>query len=228
MAKFTKLMGHLLKENIVIPQQILRPTKASYDHLITAHTPQYVSSVINGSISQDQMRRTGFQWSKGLANRCLMEVGGTILAARIALHYGLACSTGGGTHHAFPSHGSGYCIFNDLAITASHLLDNNLVSKVMIVDLDVHQGDGTAFILQSNQDIFTFSVHCEKNFPVRKHTSDLDVGLACGMENKEYIDTVRMHLAWLLDQYRPGIVLYDAGVDPHKDDVLGRLNLTDK
>jgi len=90
------------------------------------------------------------------------------------------------------------------------------------------QGDGTAFILQSNQDIFTFSVHCEKNFPVRKQTSDLDVGLACGMENKEYIDTVRMHLAWLLDQYRPGIVLYDAGVDPHKDDVLGRLNLTDK
>ncbi|KXJ14932.1 uncharacterized protein LOC110238106 isoform X2 [Exaiptasia diaphana] len=228
MAKFTKLMKYLLKENIVLPKQVVQPFKASYDDLITTHTPHYVQSFINGTIGQNEMRQTGFQWSRGLANRCLVEVGGTILAAKVALHYGLACSTGGGTHHAFPSHGSGFCIFNDLAIAASHLLDYNMVSKVLIVDLDVHQGDGTAFTLQSNHDIFTFSVHCEKNFPVHKQSSDLDVGLESGIEDKEYMDTVRIHLAWLLDRYRPDIVLYDAGVDPHKDDVLGKLNLTDQ
>ncbi|XP_031554249.1 uncharacterized protein LOC116291243 isoform X2 [Actinia tenebrosa] len=228
MAKFTKLMEHLIKDNVVVPQQVLYPTKASYDDLITTHTPNYVKSFITGSITPDDLKQTGFKWSEGLANRCQMEVGGTILAAKIALHYGLACTTGGGTHHAYPAHGSGFCIFNDLAIASFHLLDNNLVSKVMIVDLDVHQGDGTAFIFQNNQDVFTFSVHCEKNFPVRKQSSDLDVGLPFGMEDKEYIDTVRTHLAWLLDSYRPDIVLYDAGVDPHKDDVLGRLNLSDQ
>ncbi|EDO48280.1 predicted protein, partial [Nematostella vectensis] len=227
MAKFTKLMEWLLKDNVVIPNQVYRPFFASYDDLIKVHTPDYVRNFLLGTISERDMKQIGFPWSEGLVRRTRMEVGGTILTARIALECGLACSTGGGTHHAFPSHGSGFCIFNDLAITASYLLDNNLVTRVMIVDLDVHQGDGTASIFQNEPNVFTFSAHSEKNFPLRKQTSNLDLSLECGMDDLEYLTTVCAHLTWLLDMWRPDIVLYDAGVDPHVDDVLGRLKLTD-
>jgi len=145
-----------------------------------------------------------------------------------SLQRGLACSTAGGTHHAGPDYGSGYCLLNDLAITAASLLSLKLVQKVLIVDLDVHQGDGTALIFRDNPQVFTFSLHCQSNFPWRKQPSDLDIGLADHVADREYHHTLRETLPSLMEQVRPDIVIYDAGVDPHVEDDLGKLNLTDE
>ncbi|KAF7645347.1 hypothetical protein LDENG_00206210 [Lucifuga dentata] len=155
--------------------------------------------------------------------------GGTVLAAEVALQRGLACSTARGTHHAFPSFSSGFCLLSDLAVAAKYLMgDSSSRRKVLIVDLDVHQGDGTAFIFKEEPCVFTFSVHCGKNFPLRKQQSDLDISMEDGTEDKEYLSTVENHLPWLLDTFRPDLVLYDAGVDPHREDELGKLCLTDQ
>jgi acetoin utilization deacetylase AcuC-like enzyme len=154
-------------------------------------------------------------------------VGGTILTAQLALTQGLACNTAGGTHHAFPSYGSGFCIFNDLAIAARVLQQLGLAQKILILDLDVHQGDGTAFIFQNDASVFTFSMHCEVNFPSTKQKSDLDVSLPVGMDDDAYLQTLAKFLPDLLSQFQPSLVLYDAGVDPHVGDRLGKLCLTD-
>ncbi|HEY9664639.1 MAG TPA: histone deacetylase, partial [Allocoleopsis sp.] len=157
-----------------------------------------------------------------------IAVGGTILTARLALQYGLACNTAGGTHHAFPNYGSGFCIFNDLAIAARVLLQEGIVQKILIVDLDVHQGDGTALIFQDDPRVFTFSMHCEVNFPGTKQTSDLDVPLPTGMEDDAYLQTLSAYLPDLLTTVKPDLVLYDAGVDVHLGDRLGKLGLSDR
>jgi acetoin utilization deacetylase AcuC-like enzyme len=156
-----------------------------------------------------------------------VAVGGTILTAKLALSHGLACNTAGGTHHAFPSYGSGFCIFNDLAIAARVLQHLGLARQILIVDLDVHQGDGTAVIFQEDSSVFTFSMHCEVNFPGTKQQSDLDVPLPIGMEDDAYLQTLAKYLPDLLSQIKPDLVLYDAGVDPHAGDRLGKLALTD-
>ena len=162
-----------------------------------------------------------------LVNRTCTAVAGTVLTAKLALDYGLACNTAGGTHHAFPAFGSGFCIFNDLAIASRVLQKNGLVRKVLIVDLDVHQGDGTAVIFQDDSSVFTFSMHCEVNFPGTKQKGDLDVPLRVGMEDDEYLQTLDKFLPDLLSSVKPDLVLYDAGVDPHQGDKLGKLALTD-
>jgi acetoin utilization deacetylase AcuC-like enzyme len=162
-----------------------------------------------------------------LANRTCVAVGGTVLTARLALRHGLACNLAGGTHHAFPDFGSGFCIFNDLAIATRVLQAEGLVDRVLIVDLDVHQGDGTAWIFRNEPQVFTFSMHCEANFPARKQASDLDVALPEGMEDDDYLQTLDRFLPDLLAQVRPDLVIYDAGVDPHGGDRLGKLALTD-
>ncbi|XP_068760712.1 uncharacterized protein SYNPCC7002_A1628-like [Montipora capricornis] len=228
MAKFVKVMEWIVKDNLLEFVQVFQPTEPCFKAVTRVHGSSYVTRLIQGSLPSDEMRKTGFHWSKGLINRCLLEVGGTMLAAKLAVEHGLACSTGGGTHHAFPSHGSGFCLLNDLAVTAKDMVTHNVVHKILIVDLDVHQGDGTAFIFKDDNSVFTFSMHCEKNFPLRKQQSDLDVGLECGLNDKQYLNTLMEYLPWLLDTYRPDLVLYDAGVDPHQDDELGRLNLTDQ
>ena len=154
-------------------------------------------------------------------------IGSRILSAKLALSKGLACNTAGGTHHAFPSYGSGFCIFNDFAIATRVIQKLNLAEKILIVDLDVHQGDGTAFIFQGDDSVFTFSMHCEVNFPGRKQQSDLDVPLPEGMEDDAYLQTLALYLPDLLAEVKPDLVLYDAGVDPHIGDKLGKLALTD-
>jgi acetoin utilization deacetylase AcuC-like enzyme len=178
-------------------------------------------------LDEKSLRRIGLPWSPALVDRTCVAVGGTILTAQLALECGLACNTAGGTHHAFPSYGSGFCIFNDLAIAARFLQNLGLVRQVLIVDLDVHQGDGTAFIFQDDPSVFTFSMHCEINFPSTKQQSDLDVPLPVGMEDDAYLQTLAQYLPDLLSQVKPDLVLYDAGVDPHVDDRLGKLALTD-
>ncbi|XP_013869606.1 uncharacterized protein SYNPCC7002_A1628 isoform X2 [Austrofundulus limnaeus] len=203
------------------------PEIASKDLLSCVHSEEYLKTLLNGTVHEEEQRRTGFPWSQDLVRRCRYETGGTVLAAEVALQRGLACSTAGGTHHAFPGYGSGFCLLNDLAVAAKCSM-RSTKRKVLIVDLDVHQGDGTAFIFKEEPHVFTFSMHCGKNFPLRKQQSDLDVSVEDGVEDKEYLATVNAHLPRLLETFRPDLVLYDAGVDPHWEDELGRLRLTDQ
>ncbi|KAG9348466.1 hypothetical protein JZ751_002201 [Albula glossodonta] len=194
MGKFPRVLHFLLKDQVITDKQVCVPNLASEELLGCVHTKEYLDNFINGKIEEKKQKRTGFPWSEGIVRRCRYETGGTVLAAEMALQRGLACSTAGGTHHAFPGFGAGFCLLNDLAVAAKHWMDNSTSRrKVLIVDLDVHQGDGTAFIFQEEPNVFTFSVHCGKNFPVRKQQSDLDVSVEDGMEDKEYLETGCCH-----------------------------------
>ncbi|HEY9807954.1 MAG TPA: histone deacetylase [Halomicronema sp.] len=227
MEKFGLLYQLLLTDGVVRENQFYRPVSPPQDWLELVHDSCYVQGYCEGSLDAKAQRRIGLPWSEALVNRTCVAVGGTILTARLALEYGLACNTAGGTHHAFPSFGSGFCIFNDLAISARVLQKLGLVKKVLIVDLDVHQGDGTAFIFDGDDSVFTFSMHCEVNFPLTKQKSDLDVPLPVGMEDDEYLQTLANYLPGLLSQVKPDLVFYDAGVDVHLGDSLGKLAMTD-
>jgi acetoin utilization deacetylase AcuC-like enzyme len=227
MAKFRDLYALLLEDRVAIPEQFHSPDLPPLDWLEQIHTPEYVRAYQDGTLDDKAQRRIGLPWSEALAYRTRIAVGGSILTARLALAHGLACNTAGGTHHAFPSYGSGFCIFNDLAIATRVLQSLHLVQKILIVDLDVHQGDGTAYIFQNDPNVFTFSMHCAINFPGTKQQSDLDVPLPEGMEDDAYLQTLAQYLPDLLTQVKPDLVLYDAGVDPHIDDLLGKLALTD-
>lgn len=227
MSKFGKLYELLLSDRVATQEQFHSPNLPPTSWIELIHTPDYVQAYREGTLDPKAQRRIGLPWSPALVNRTCTAVGGTILTAQLALDCGLACNTAGGTHHAFPSYGSGFCIFNDLAISARVLQKLGLVQKILIVDLDVHQGDGTAFIFQDDPSIFTFSMHCEVNFPGTKQTSDLDVALPVGMEDDAYLQTLAHYLPDLLSAFQPDLILYDAGVDPHAGDRLGKLALTD-
>lgn len=227
MPKFSKLYELLLSDRVATPEQFHKPKRPPTEWLELVHTPEYVQAYQEGTLDAKAMRRIGLPWSPALVNRTCIAVGGTLLTAQLALQYGLACNTAGGTHHAFPSYGSGFCIFNDLAIAACVLQHLGLVQKILILDLDVHQGDGTAFIFQEDTNVFTFSMHCEVNFPGTKQKSDLDVPLPVGMDDDTYLQTLAHYLPGLLSEFKPDLVLYDAGVDPHIGDRLGKLALTD-
>lgn len=227
MPKFGKLYELLLRDRLATPQQFHTPQPPPRESIELAHTSEYVQAYLQGTLDTKAQRRIGLPWSPALVNRTCTAVGGTILTAKLALTHGLACNTAGGTHHAFPSYGSGFCIFNDLAIASRVLQQLGLVQKILIVDLDVHQGDGTAFIFQDDSSVFTFSMHCEVNFPGTKQKSDLDVPLPVGMDDEAYLQTLAKYLPDLLDEFKPDLVLYDAGVDPHASDRLGKLALTD-
>ncbi|MBE9047254.1 histone deacetylase [Pleurocapsales cyanobacterium LEGE 10410] len=227
MPKFKILRDLLLQDEVVKPEQIYQPELPDLELIQLVHTPQYVRAYSEGTLEQKAQRRIGLPWSKALAHRTRIAVGGTILAAQLALEYGCACNTAGGTHHAFPDYGSGFCIFNDLAIASRVLQHQGLVDKVLIVDLDVHQGDGTAWIFQDDDSVFTFSMHCEANFPGKKQRSNLDVPLPIGLDDDGYLQILAGHLSDLLTQVKPDLVLFDAGVDTHVSDRLGKLSLTD-
>ncbi|BAZ65487.1 MAG: histone deacetylase [Pelatocladus maniniholoensis HA4357-MV3] len=227
MPKFQQLYELLLADGVAYPSQFYIPERSQQELIELVHTPEYVQAYCEGTLDSKAQRRIGLPWSSALVNRTCVAVGGTIMTAKLALNHGLACNTAGGTHHAFPNYGSGFCIFNDLAIAPRVLQKLGLVQKILIVDLDVHQGDGTAFVFQNDDSVFTFSMHCEVNFPGTKQKSDLDVPLSIGMEDDEYLQTLAAFLPDLLSQVKPDLVFYDAGVDPHVGDRLGKLALTD-
>lgn len=227
MTKFRLIRDLLLKDSIVTPDKIFTPQLPQFDWLQLVHTSNYIQNYCQGTLDEKAQRRIGLPWSAALAKRTRIAVGGTILTAQLALKYGCACNTAGGTHHAFPDYGSGFCIFNDLAITARVLQQQGKVKKILIVDLDVHQGDGTAFIFRDDESVFTFSMHCEANFPGTKQTSDLDVPLPVGLDDDGYLQILASYLGDLLSEVKPDLVLYDAGVDTHVSDRLGKLALSD-
>ncbi|WP_228040906.1 histone deacetylase [Nodosilinea sp. LEGE 07088] len=226
MPKFRLLCDRLLRDGVITSDQIYQPGEPPQHWLEFVHHPAYVNAYRQGTLDAQAQRRIGLPWSTALVKRTCTAVGGTILTAKLALEHGLACNTAGGTHHAFPDHGSGFCIFNDLAIAARVLQQQGHVNRVLILDLDVHQGDGTAWIFRDDPNVFTFSMHCHDNFPARKQASDLDVPLALGMEDDAYLNCLAQYVPDLLAQVRPDLVLYDAGADPHRDDLLGKLALT--
>jgi acetoin utilization deacetylase AcuC-like enzyme len=227
MAKFKLLYDLLLADGVTCFESTYAPEVPPQALIELVHQDEYVRAYRQGTLDAKAQRRIGLPWSPALAHRTCIAVGGTILTAKLALQQGLACNTAGGTHHAFPHYGSGFCIFNDMAIAARVLQQQKLVEKVLIVDLDVHQGDGTAWIFQDDPSVFTFSMHCEANFPGRKQTSDLDVPLPVGLDDDGYLQILAQYLPDLLSQVKPDLVLYDAGVDPHVSDRLGKLALTD-
>lgn len=191
-----------------------------------AHDPQYVAEVLEGRVPRDKERRIGFPVTATLGLRSGIVAGGTWLAARLALERGFAANSAGGSHHALYDTGAGYCILNDLAIAAIRLVGEGAVDRVMIVDCDVHQGDGTAALTAGRPGIATYSIHAEKNFPARKARSTLDVPLPDGTGDAAYLDALESTLAPMLDTERPQLILYQAGIDPLADDRLGRLALT--
>ena len=227
MGKFEKVYEWLVRDGVATLDQFHCASPASFAEVTLAHDPAYVRAYTEGELDERCMRRIGFPWSEALVRRTFTALGSTLLAAELALEHGLACSTAGGTHHAFHAAGSGHCIFNDLAVAARWLQRRGLAQRALIVDLDVHQGDGTASILRDDAELVTFSMHCDANFPFRKEVSDVDVALPVGTEDTTYLAALAAHLPDLLAQVRPDIVLYDAGVDPHRDDALGKLALSD-
>jgi acetoin utilization deacetylase AcuC-like enzyme len=226
MSKFRLLYELLLKDQLVTTDRIFSPTLPPTEWLELVHDPAYIQAYYTGTLDPKAQRRIGLPWSPELVNRTCIALGGSILTAKLAIEHGIACNTAGGTHHAFANMGSGFCIFNDLAISARVVQKLGLAKKILIVDLDVHQGDGTAAIFKGDPSVFTFSMHCEINFPSKKQTSDLDVPLREGMEDAEYLKILAKYLPDLLSQVKPDLVLYDAGVDPHLNDRLGKLALT--
>jgi acetoin utilization deacetylase AcuC-like enzyme len=226
MGKFGRLMTHLLEQRLVAPEQVQVPELAPPEWLALAHAPDYVDAVLRHSLDEAAVRRIGLPITAAVAARSRAANGGTVLTARLALEHGLACNTAGGSHHAFAAYGSGFCVFNDVAVAVRVLLREGLVDRVMVVDLDVHQGDGTAAIFLDDPQVFTFSMHCRTNFPLHKQRSNLDLGLDAGLDDEPYLALIAEHLPGLLEEVRPHLVFYNAGVDPHVDDRLGRLALT--
>jgi acetoin utilization deacetylase AcuC-like enzyme len=226
MAKFGLLQDYLRERQLLTTANHFRPGAAKAGLIELAHCPSYVNSFINNTLDKTALRRMGLPWSEALVRRSITAVNGSFLTAQLALKYGLACHLAGGTHHAHYDFGSGFCIFNDLAITAKALIAQQKVAKILIFDCDVHQGDGTATLLASEDSIFTCSVHCDKNFPARKAISDLDIDIPKGCRDQTYLDIIEAQLLKLLAEQQPDLVIYDAGVDVYSGDPLGLLDIS--
>ncbi|MEE4200800.1 MAG: histone deacetylase [Erythrobacter sp.] len=196
--------------------------------LEAVHDPAYVDEVFRAAVPREKERRIGFPVTPRIRDRVRHTNGGTWLAAQLAIAHGYAANSAAGSHHALGDTGAGYCVFNDLAVASNRLLAEGNVRRILIVDLDVHQGDGTASLMAGRENVFTLSLHAEKNFPVRKARSSLDVGLADGTDDDGFMAELDRHLPTILAEFAPDFVFYQAGVDPHVDDRLGRLALTDE
>jgi acetoin utilization deacetylase AcuC-like enzyme len=225
--RFPMLKYAALRERLSgrVDIDLREPPAATDAQLARVHTPGYLSAALSGSLDRHAVRRMGFPWSPELIERSRRSVGGTIAATRAAVDEGWAVNLAGGTHHAYPTHGEGFCVFNDVAVAVRELQHEGGRPRVSIIDLDVHQGNGTARIFAHDPDVFTLSVHGRSNYPFRKETSDLDIALDDGTGDAPFLDAVRMGLRVALHS-RPQIVFFLAGVDPYEGDALGRLSVT--
>lgn len=224
--KYYLVMEDLRASGLPITEHAPEPMPRKW--LEAVHCPNYVDEVFRAEVPNHKERRIGFPVTPAIASRVRHTSGGTWLAAQLARTHGYAANSAAGSHHALHDTGAGYCVFNDLAVTANRLLAERHAARILIVDLDVHQGDGTASLTAGRADIFTLSLHAEKNFPVRKARSSLDVGLPDGTDDDAYMAALTRHLPQVIADFAPDFVLYQAGVDPHRDDKLGRLALSDE
>ena len=225
--KFSDLYNFIKNSNLYTNLTIHQSKSAPINDVQVVHNCDYVMSVKEGNLSRDQERRINLPWSEKLAKRSFLAIQGTLQTSQLALDYGIACHLAGGTHHAFKDCGSGFCVFNDLAYASIALLNQKKVKKILILDLDVHQGDGTASICENIDNIFTCSIHCKNNFPFDKKNSNLDVPIDDEVDDVKYINILTKTLDQIESHFTPDIVFYDAGVDVHSNDDLGNLNLTD-
>ena len=222
--KFGELAKYLIKNKIV--KKFIKPYPCSEETLKRVHSEKYVKDIKNKTLDQTKIKKIGFPLVDSVVQRSLVATGGTVLASKLAIDSGLACNTAGGSHHANFEEGAGYCVFNDVAVAAQYLLDRGLASRILIVDLDVHQGNGNSDIFKNNKNVFTFSMHSKSNYPAKKSKSDLDVELEDNLEDKNYLKTLKFYLN-RLNKENFDFVFYIAGVDVHFDDRLGKLNITD-
>ncbi len=225
--KFSDLYNHIKDSDIYKNLIIHKSIEAPISDVQCVHKSEYVLNVKQGSLSRADERKINLPWSKRLARRSFLAIQGTLQTSQLALGNGVACHLAGGTHHAFKDCGSGFCVFNDLAYASISLLNQKKVKKILILDLDVHQGDGTASICENIDNIFTCSIHCKNNFPFDKKNSNLDVPIDDEVNDVEYINILIKTLDQIESNFKPDIVFYDAGVDVHSNDDLGNLNLTD-
>lgn len=226
MGKFVGLYNYVIEKGIVSESQIIAPVMAELSHLMSVHTGRYADAVIEGTLDSKEIRRLGLPWSKPLAVRSRLAVQGTINAALMALQDGVAGNLAGGTHHAMMGHGEGFCVFNDVAVAIKVLKQSMWVRKVLVIDLDVHQGNGTAEIFKEDPDVYTLSIHGEKNYPFHKPPSTLDVGLPDGTGDREYQRILEETLDIAFGRFSPDLIFYLGGIDPLKEDYFGRLSLT--
>ena len=223
--KFGELANYLLKEKIV--NKFYKPYPCSEETLKRAHSENYIKQIKNKTLDKISVKKIGFPLVESVVKRSFIATGGTVLASKLAMNYGLACNTAGGSHHANFESGAGYCVFNDVAVAAKYLLDRELASRILIVDLDVHQGNGNSDIFKDNRNVFTFSMHSKSNYPAKKSISDLDIELVDNMEDKEYLKILKFHLNQLNNE-NFDYVFYIAGVDIHFNDRLGKLKISDE
>ncbi len=242
-AKYAMLRDSALANGLIAREHLHEPARASLDELRLVHTDRYIASVVDGPLSVDEQRRIGFPWSPHLVERSLRAVGGTCAAADAALRDGIAINLAGGTHHAFPDHGEGFCVFNDVAVAVRSLQRSGRITRAAIIDLDVHQGNGTHAVFAGDPSVFTFSMHGARNYPFRlsgehdlrgadahaygvRVAGSLDIDLPDGTGDDPYLSLLADALPRVIAEASPDLVIYLAGADPHEGDRLGRMKLT--
>ena len=222
--KFGELAKALIKNKIV--KNFYIPEPCSVETLKEAHTEDYINKIKNKTLDKNEIRKIGFPLVDSVVRRSFIATGGTVLATKLALNYGIACNPAGGSHHATSNEGAGFCVFNDVAVAAKYLTSRGLANKILIVDLDVHQGNGNSEIFKNDNQVFTFSMHSKVNYPAKKSVSDLDIELEENLEDREYIDIFKNNLKYLNEE-EFDFVFYIAGVDIHYNDRLGKLKISD-
>jgi len=222
--KFGELAKALIKNKIV--KNFYIPEPCSVETLKEAHTEDYINKIKNKTLDKNEIRKIGFPLVDSVVRRSFIATGGTVLATKLALNYGIACNTAGGSHHATSNEGAGFCVFNDVAVAAKYLTSRGLANKILIIDLDVHQGNGNSEIFKNDNQVFTFSMHTKVNYPAKKSVSDLDIELQENLEDREYIDILKNNLKYLNEE-EFDFVFYIAGVDIHYNDRLGKLKISD-
>ena len=223
--KFGELANLLLKKKIVKKFHV--PEPCSIETLKETHTEDYINKVKNKTLNKNEIRKIGFPLVDSVVRRSFIATGGTVLATKLALNYGISCNTAGGSHHATSGEGAGFCVFNDVAVAAKYLTTRGLANKILIIDLDVHQGNGNSEIFKNDNQVFTFSMHSKINYPAKKSISDLDIELEENLEDRDYIDILKTNLKFL-NQEEFDFIFYIAGVDIHYNDRLGKLKISDK
>jgi acetoin utilization deacetylase AcuC-like enzyme len=223
--KFELVRDTLLSEKTILPDEIVEPEPANKEDVMLVHEENYITRLCDGTLTRQEIRRLGLPWSQSLVRRSFLACSGTINAARHALENGIASNLAGGTHHAFPDRGEGFCVLNDVGVAIRVLQKENLAKRFLIVDCDVHQGNGTAFIFKTDESVFTFSMHGAKNYPLFKEASNLDIELDDETGDEEYLNILRDSLSRIF-MHDPDIVFYLGGADPYENDKLGRLKIT--
>lgn len=226
MAKYSLLPEQLAYEGIATDENFFAPEPLTEEEVLRTHDAGYWERLKTGTLSKQEERRIGFPHNTALVNRELVICSGTVQNARFALEFGCSMNIAGGTHHAYTNRGEGFCLLNDIAIAAHHLVDYHLAGQILVVDLDVHQGNGTAQIFADEPRVFTFSMHGASNYPLHKEQSDLDVPLPDGIDDDGYLNLLSAHLPRLIDEVAPDFVFFQSGVDVLKTDKLGRLGLS--